>query len=179
MKLSDLGSRICIIGPSNSGKSTLANAISEKLNLKATHLDQLFHLADSDWQPRPYDEFITLHDKVINEDKWVIDGNYKKALPQRLSRATGLILLDIPTLLSLSRYMNRTLLQSHRHGGLSGDKERIKWEMIHHIIFAVPKSRKRHTEIYESLSIPKIKLMSVKEINQQYKEWELSHYLNR
>ncbi len=81
--------------------------------------------------------------------------------------------------MSLSRYMNRTLLQSYRYGGLSGAKERIKWEMIHHIIFAVPKSRKRHTEIYESLSIPKIKLMSVKEVNQQYKEWELSHYLNR
>ncbi|PHM71881.1 GTPase [Xenorhabdus kozodoii] len=97
MELSDLGNRICIMGPSNSGKSTLANAISRKSNLKAIHLDLLFHLPHTDWQERPIDEFISLHEMAIKEDNWVIDGNYRKYLSQRLSRATGVILLDIST----------------------------------------------------------------------------------
>ncbi|WP_446469952.1 GTPase [Xenorhabdus stockiae] len=86
MQLSDLGNRICIMGPSNSGKSTLANAISKKCNLKVTHLDQLFHLPNTDWQERSADEFISLHDMAIKEESWVIDGNHTKYFPQRLSR---------------------------------------------------------------------------------------------
>ncbi|TGQ03272.1 AAA family ATPase, partial [Mesorhizobium sp. M00.F.Ca.ET.217.01.1.1] len=39
MNLSDLGDRICILGPSNSGKSTLADAIARKRGLTPIHLD--------------------------------------------------------------------------------------------------------------------------------------------
>lgn len=174
MKLSDLGNRICIMGPSNSGKSTLANAISRKRNLKVIHLDQLFHLPNTNWQERPVDEFISLHDMAIKEDSWVIDGNYRKYLSQRLSRATGLILLDVSTPSSLLRYVNRTLLQCNRYGGLEGNRDSIKWKMIHHITVVTPKSRKRYAELFEQLIIPKIKLTSIKEIKDQFDKWELT-----
>ncbi|MDC9590815.1 AAA family ATPase [Xenorhabdus sp. XENO-10] len=173
MKLLDLGNRICIMGPSNSGKSTLANAISIKCNLKVVHLDQLFHLPNTNWQERPVDEFISLHDMAIKEDSWVIDGNYRKCLPQRLSRATGVILLDISTPSSLLRYANRTLFQHNRYGGLEGNKDSIKWNMIHHITVVTPKSRKRYAALFEQLTIPKIKLTSIKEIKEPFDEWGL------
>ncbi|HUA80436.1 MAG TPA: hypothetical protein VL997_08700, partial [Dyella sp.] len=76
MQLHELGERICILGPSNSGKSTLANAIARKRGWLAIHLDQLFHLPGSDWIPRPLDEFVALHDEAIQGDTWVMDGNY-------------------------------------------------------------------------------------------------------
>jgi Cytidylate kinase len=44
MQLPDLGERICILGPSNSGKSTLAEAIARKRGLQAVHSDQLYDL---------------------------------------------------------------------------------------------------------------------------------------
>ncbi len=37
ISLEDLGPRICIMGPSNSGKSTLATAISHHTALPACH----------------------------------------------------------------------------------------------------------------------------------------------
>jgi adenylate kinase family enzyme len=52
MNLSDLGDRIVILGPSNSGKSTLADAIARKRGLQAVHLDLLFHLPNTDWEQR-------------------------------------------------------------------------------------------------------------------------------
>lgn len=58
MHFSELGDRICILGPSNSGKSTLADAIARKRHLSTVHLDQLFHLPNTDWEARPRDEFI-------------------------------------------------------------------------------------------------------------------------
>ncbi|WP_340620958.1 AAA family ATPase [Xenorhabdus siamensis] len=174
MQLSDLGNRICIMGPSNSGKSTLANAISTKCNLKVIHLDQLFHLPNTNWQERTVEEFISLHDMAIKEESWIIDGNYTRCLPQRLSRATGIILLDISMPSSLLRYVNRTLLQSNRYGALEGGKDSIKWKMLSHITVVTPKSRKRYAAIFEQLTIPKIRLNSIKEIKEQFDQWELT-----
>lgn len=174
MKLSDLGDRICIMGPSNSGKSTLANAISQKRNLEVIHLDQLFHVPHSNWQERPLNEFMLLHELAINKESWVIDGNYKRCLPQRLSRATGLILLDVSTLSSLLRYVNRTLFQYKRYGGLEGGQDRLNWKMFHHIAAVTPKNRKHYAELFDTLTIPKIRLTSINDINKQFDEWELT-----
>ncbi|PHM30162.1 AAA family ATPase [Xenorhabdus innexi] len=174
MQLSDLGNRICIMGPSNSGKSTLANLISTKCNLKVTHLDQLFHLPNTDWQERSVDEFISLHDMAIKEESWVIDGNYTRCLPQRLSRATGIILLDISTPSSLLRYINRTLFQRKRYGALEGNQDSIKWQMLHHITVVTPKSRKRYAAMFKELTIPKIKLVSIQEMKKQFNQWGLT-----
>ncbi len=95
MHLAELGDRICILGPSNSGKSTLADAIARKRGLPAVHLDQLHHRPGTDWEPRPEAEFLAVHDATITGPRWVMDGNYSKCMPQRFDRATGVILLDI------------------------------------------------------------------------------------
>jgi adenylate kinase family enzyme len=120
MTLNQLGTRICIMGPSNSGKSTLAEAIAKARGLQVVHLDQLHHLPHTDWVPRPPAEFAALHDAAIAGDRWVMDGNYSRLLPQRLQRATGVILLDVPTTTSLYRYVRRCWFERDRRGGLEG-----------------------------------------------------------
>ena len=107
MMLDESGPRICIMGPSNSGKSTLAEAIGRAKGFKLVHLDQLHHLPHTDWVPRPPAEFAALHDAAITGNRWVIEGNCSRLLPQRLERATGFILLDVPTTISLYRYVRR------------------------------------------------------------------------
>ena len=118
LELGELGDRICIMGPSNSGKSTLADAIARKNQTQAIHLDLLHHLAGTDWVPRPFADFKRLHDTAIKAERWVVDGNYSKLLPQRLAGATGFILLDICTPLSLFRYTRRSLGHRGRIGAL-------------------------------------------------------------
>ncbi|MDX7990341.1 hypothetical protein [Xenorhabdus littoralis] len=90
------------------------------------------------------------------------------------ARATGVILLDISTPSSLLRYTYRTLFQHYRHGGLEGNKDSIKWKMIHHITVVTPTSRKRHAALFERLELPKIKLSSIKAIKDQFDEWTKS-----
>src|SRR5690349_8427597 len=107
--LESLGRRIMICGPSTAGKSTLALALSRKLGIPAVHLDLLRHLPDTDWVQRTDAEFYRLHNEAIAADEWVMDGNYSNLFPQRLQRATGIVLIGhhrIPTLL---RYLRRTL----------------------------------------------------------------------
>lgn len=164
MKLDDLGTRICILGPSNSGKSTLAIAIGRQRGLSPIHLDQLQHRPDTDWQTRSEAEFLKLHDDAAAGENWVIDGNYSRYLPQRLDRATGVILLDLSTGLSLVRYLRRCWSARERLGGLDGGKDTVKWMMIKHIAVTQRRGRKMNEARFASITKPKISLTTPQEL---------------
>ena len=155
MTLDELGPRICIMGPSNSGKSTLADAISRARGLGVVHLDQLHHLPHTDWVPRPADEFTVLHDAAIEGSSWVVEGNYSRLLPRRLERATGFILLDISTTVSLYRYVRRCWFERDRRGALEGGRDSVKWDMIRHITVATRASRRRYPNCSAISSCPR------------------------
>ncbi len=168
-RLADLGSRICILGPSNSGKSTLAAAIGDALGLDVIHLDLLYHLPNTDWEPRPKEEFFALHDAAILGERWVMDGNYSRLFPGRFARATGVILLDLPTSTSLLRYFRRTLFQKDRIGALEGRKDSVKWAMIHHVAVATRANRRRYAGLFREIDLPKISLPSARAIDRFYR----------
>jgi adenylate kinase family enzyme len=174
MTLEDLGPRICIMGPSNSGKSTLAQAISRACGLEAVHLDQLHHLPHSDWVPRPAAEFAALHDAAITGARWVIEGNYARLLPQRLARATGFILLDLPTAVSLYRYLRRTWFERDRPGALAGGRDSVKWDMIRHITVATRANRTRYLHMFGDLHLPRVRLGSARALAEFYRANDLN-----
>jgi adenylate kinase family enzyme len=176
MQLTNLGERICILGPSNSGKSTLAEAIARNRGLPVIHLDLLYHLPNTDWKVRPKDEFLALHNAAISRDRWVIDGNYSQCLVPRLTRATGLILLDISTPAGLYRYFRRTLFERKRVGALQGGHDSLKWNMIYHIAVVSPKNRKRYASLFQDIDLPKVQLTSMRAITQSYRQWGLEQY---
>ncbi|WP_404430011.1 hypothetical protein LG299_10640 [Microbacterium lacus] len=157
-RLDDLGPRICVLGPSGSGKSTLAQAIGNARGIPVVHLDQYRHLEGTQWELRPDEQFERLHDAAVASERWVIDGNYSKLMPQRLAMATGVILLDISTARSLARYVRRTLTPGPRAGGLEGTRDRLSWDMVHFISVHTRPSRRRRREVFERLEIPKLLL---------------------
>ncbi|MCJ2181330.1 AAA family ATPase [Novosphingobium sp. 1949] len=130
VQLEDLGARICVMGPSNAGKSTLACAIGARQGLPVVHLDRFRHLPGTDWVERPQAEFLALHAAALATERWVMDGNYSVCLAQRLERASGLIVLDAPLLLRLWRYVRRCWFERDRCGGLEGGRDSVKWAML-------------------------------------------------
>lgn len=174
LSLDDLGPRICIMGPSNSGKSTLAKAIAFKTSLPLIHLDQLHHLPDTKWVSREPEDFYRLHEEAVREERWVIEGNYTKCIHPRLERATGLILLDVPVAIALQRYIRRCYSSKPRIGGLNTRRENVTWEMLKYIVHIAPKNHLRHREIFEQATIPKLMLALPRDINACYQNWDLS-----
>lgn len=169
MTLDGLGTRICIMGPSNSGKSTLAAAISRARDLVPVYLDQLYHLPHTDWVPRPADEFAAFHDAAVLGPRWVIEGNYSRLLPRRLERATGFILLDVPTSVSLWRYLRRCWFGRDRPGALEGGRDTVKWDMIRHIAVATRSNRGRYRRMFEDVGLPKARIGSVRALAEFYR----------
>jgi adenylate kinase family enzyme len=156
MDLDELGQRICILGPSNSGKSTLAAAVGRARSLPVVHLDQYRHLPGTDWRERPDSDFESLHNEAMNTDRWVIEGNYSRWLPARLQRATGLVLLDVSTAVGIVRYFQRTLLEPDRAGSLEGTRDRIRVEMLRFMLEPARTNRRRYRHAFDEFDGPKV-----------------------
>lgn len=176
LTLAELGPRICIMGPSNSGKSTLAKAIAAKTALPLIHLDQLFHLPGTHWLARSEAEFQQLHLDAIAGEQWVMDGNYVRCLPERLIRASGIILLDVHPARSLLRYVRRTLFDAQRIGGVvpPNQREHLTWEMIRYLLITTPDHRQRNRRMFEQWTLPRVFLASPAQLTACYQAWELS-----
>jgi adenylate kinase family enzyme len=172
--LEDLGNRIMICGPSNAGKSTLAAAIGRKLGLPTVHLDQFYHVPNTDWVPRPREDFVRLHDAAIAEDAWVMDGNYSAVMPQRLARATDLIVLLDNRYASFARYLRRTLFERERAGHLEGARDSIKWDMIHWILIGAPKKLGNYHAMIKTSGLPHVETNGMGDVKRLYARWGLS-----
>ena len=106
--LESLGEKICIIGPSSSGKSSLAKALGNKLDFKVLYLDQIAHLPNTNWQPREKELMRADHKEFISKNnKWIIEGNYSFLMKDRFSSATCIIWLDFKRIGSLIRFIKR------------------------------------------------------------------------
>jgi adenylate kinase family enzyme len=178
--LASFGRRIMICGPSNSGKSTLAVAIARKLAIPPVHLDQLRHRPNTDWVQRTDAEFARLHDEAVLLDSWAMDGNYTSTdghsgalMPNRLKRATGIILLGDNRWTSLARYFRRTLFQGQRAGALEGALDSVKWEMIRWIMVNSPRNLARYREDLPKSGLPFLEVHGMSELNRLYTAWSL------
>ncbi|MBX4877000.1 AAA family ATPase [Rhizobium lentis] len=174
LPLHSLGERIAILGPSNAGKSTLAVALSEKLGIPPVHLDQLHHLPGTDWQPRPEAEFAALHDAAIHKERWVIEGSYSRLIPQRLARATGVIVITSNHWRRSFRYLKRTLAnQPDRAGHLQGTKDSISWSMLKWILFETRNSDVIYAEVLQEFGLPTVQCHTAAALNNLYRTWDL------
>ena len=81
-----------IIGCGGAGKSTLARQLGEKTGLPVVHLDKLFWKPG--WVSLSREEFDLVHQEAISRERWIIDGNFDRTIPQRLSRCDTVLYLD-------------------------------------------------------------------------------------
>ncbi len=174
-ELTSLGRRIIVMGPSNAGKSTLAMALSEKLDVKVIHLDQLRFQPNTDWVFRPDADFRKLHDQAVAGESWIIEGNYSALLEARLARATGIILLSSNSVFRLFRYLKRTLGgRSRRLGALEGGKDSLKWEMVDWILFKTRSSADQYAQIIRATGKPSVECSTARRLDDLYRVWALN-----
>lgn len=99
--------KILVIGCGGSGKSTLARRLGHETGLPVVHLDQLFWRPG--WQESSREEFDAALNRWLLQERWIIDGNYDRTLPQRLQRCDAVIWLDFPRRTCLCGVIRRVL----------------------------------------------------------------------
>ena len=87
--------RIVVIGNSGGGKSTLARRLSESGACPYIEIDAL--MWQPGWKLTPEQAYSEEHARLIAADDWLIDGlGRRESIPARLTRATDIVLIDMP-----------------------------------------------------------------------------------
>ena len=103
---SALPRRIVAVGSSGAGKSTMAAALSHRLGLPHIELDALRH--GPNWAEVSDDQFRERLAVRVDEEAWVVDGNYGFSRDLSWSRAELVVWLDYSLPLVMARLLRRT-----------------------------------------------------------------------
>lgn len=86
--------KIIIIGCPGSGKSTFARALHDKTGIPLHHLDMMFWNADRTTVEK--NVFLERLSAAMEQDEWIIDGNYGSTIERRLAACDTVFFLDYP-----------------------------------------------------------------------------------
>ena len=86
--------KILVIGCPGAGKSTFSRKLKTLTGIPLYHLDLIFHRADKTTVSA--EEFDSKLSEILAKDTWIIDGNYDRTLPVRLSQCDTVFWLDYP-----------------------------------------------------------------------------------
>jgi adenylate kinase family enzyme len=122
--------RIILIGCGGAGKSTLARQLGEKLNIPVIHLDSIFWLPG--WVEMDRETFDARLREEMAKERWIMDGNFNRTMPERIERCDTIIYLDFSRWACLVGVLKRiiTTYGTVRPDMGAGCPERIDLEFL-------------------------------------------------
>lgn len=125
--------RVLVLGSGGAGKTTFARELGERLGLPVLHLDRWFW--SPGWRPSPSDRFAQAVRDLAAREEWVMDGNYRGTLGERLPRADLLVLLDLPRRVTVTRVLRRwwSLRGQQRPDLAPGCPERLRGDFLRYV----------------------------------------------
>lgn len=94
-----------VIGSPGAGKSTFARKLKGITGLPLYYLDMIWHKPDQTTITRQ--EFDAKLQEIVERERWIIDGNYRRTLEMRLQYCDTAFLLDFPLEVCLSGAVSR------------------------------------------------------------------------
>jgi adenylate kinase family enzyme len=102
--------RFNVIGTSGSGKTTFSQQLAEILAIPYVQMDALF------WEPNWYaprdDEFLPKVQRALEQDAWVLDGNYTRTIPIKWAKVECVIWLDYAFWQTMRQAVGRAVSRS-------------------------------------------------------------------
>lgn len=125
--------RIMVVGCPGSGKTTFATRLGKILGREVIHLDKLLWLPD--WQMMDYSQRKEIHDGIIGNSQWIIDGMWRSHVAERIERATAVFFLDYPRCVCMMRAIKRRIRfhGKQRYDIAHGCKEKLDGYFLKYI----------------------------------------------
>ena len=162
--------KICIIGGSGTGKTTLAENLGKQYEIPVIHLDGInYHKG---WIERDKDERDQIILEKIKESKWIIDGTYSSTLKERISKADLIIYLDYSSIVQIKGVLTRYLKNPNKlKKEIPGCKERMNWKFFIWVLNWRSTKREKIISIIENVDKNKILIFkNRKQLNKWYKK---------
>ncbi len=122
-----------IIGCGGSGKSTLSKKVHEITGIPLIHLDQVFW--SPGWIETQRYAWVEKNRQIIQNDSWILDGNYGSTMDMRIEAADTIVFLFRPSYVCLYRALKRTLLNfgKTREDLPAGCPDKFELKFFHYI----------------------------------------------
>jgi adenylate kinase family enzyme len=166
--------KVLIIGSSGAGKSTLSKKLSEKTGLKIIHLDKIYWKPN--WTEPEKNEWKRTLVKVMQDEAWIMDGNYSGTLDLRLPACDTVIFLDMPPAVCVYRVLKRVAFsyKKTRSDMAEGCPEKFDWEFLKWIWDFENRSKWKMERLLKQYENEKtiIRLKSKREVKNFLLEWK-------
>lgn len=118
--------RICVVGCSGGGKTTIASLLAQRLGVPHLELDSVYHQAD--WEGLPTEEFRAKVARFTIQSEWVVDGNYISEIGDLTwGRADTIVWMDTSRFVATARVVRRTFGRVLLRKKLwNGNRERLR-----------------------------------------------------
>jgi adenylate kinase family enzyme len=122
-------SKVMIFGRPGSGKSTFALHLSKATDLPLYHLDKYFY--EANWVERNYHEFLSDQKSLVNQERWIIDGNNTKSLEMRYAKADLVLYFNYPRVACYWRIFKRLFSKNKAiDDRAKGCQETVRWSLL-------------------------------------------------
>ncbi len=154
---------------SGNGKTAVAGALAERLEVPYYELDALHH--GPNWAEPNLEEFRARVAEIVDSEAWVIDGAYRGKLGDLVLEGADLVVwLDLPLKVWLSRLVRRTIRRVARREELwAGNRERLRDALHPHnsvVFYALRTYRQtRRTYAAELVRFPLVRLCTQPEVD--------------
>ena len=152
--------RVLVVGSGGSGKSTFSVTLGRILGLPVHHLDRLYWKPG--WQKPDARTFQSTLLDIVNDDAWILDGNYRRTFDLRAARADTVIYLDMPTITCMTGILARRLNARHRSRPdlPSGNMDRLTFDFVVYVltfrILKRPELVRRLAELPSGIEVVKL-----------------------
>ena len=97
--------RILVLGNSGAGKSSFTVSLAKKLNINYLHLDKIVYKMS--WDLPCFEDLQIEINKIINDEKWIMDGNFLNNCTNRFEECDTIFFLDINRFVCLFSVLKR------------------------------------------------------------------------
>ena len=141
--------RVVVVGVTSSGKSTLAEQLAKRFDLRYVELDALHW--EPNWQAAPLEVFRARVQEALQSERWVVAGNYHVVRDLVWPKAQAVIWLDYPLLTVLWQLTRRNIKRWWTQELLWGTNRERLWihfkfwstDSLYHWLFKTYWRRKR------------------------------------
>lgn len=124
--------KICIVGPSGAGKTTITKKLADELNISTYGFDEIYwNISGTEFVKNSEETISQGIKEIILQDSWIVEGAYDKRLLPLLLECSLILKMEVPfylrTIRLLQRYLKSTVTRKKPKETLKNTLELIQF----------------------------------------------------
>ncbi|MGT2548951.1 AAA family ATPase [Acinetobacter geminorum] len=102
--------KICIVGPSGAGKTTITKKLADELKISTYEFDEIYwNISGTEFVKNSEETISRGTQEIALQDSWIVEGAYDKRLLPLLLECSLILKMEVPFYLRIIRFLQRYL----------------------------------------------------------------------